>query len=349
MTEQNLPAPLVPADVDLRNYPFTPIFRARLFGSAFHARSNDGEWRAGVTLWLKSWDQVPAGSLPDDDVDLCRLAELGRDLRSWKKVRAGALHGWIRCSDGRLYHRVVAEGVNEAWQGKQSQRDRTEKARQARLSQKQSQPKRDDHDRPVTKSVTDTVTASNRKGKGDREGEGLPPKPPADDFSVSPEAKAIIAAFDEERVKAFGSERKRAWPDASDGVIAQRWADAGANADFCRGVFAAILQRRNGKGREPPNSLSYFENPIAEALAARSAPMPVVNGNGHAPADTPPHRVLLWRGRLATWLQSGTWERDWNIHDCPTSVVNEYRDRLRAKPPPGTRVARETPDGEAAE
>ena len=30
----------------------------------------------GGTLWLKSWDQVPAGSLPDDDVDLCRLAEL---------------------------------------------------------------------------------------------------------------------------------------------------------------------------------------------------------------------------------------------------------------------------------
>jgi hypothetical protein len=72
------------------------------------------------------------------------------------------------------------------------------------------------------------------------------------------------------------------------------------------------------------------------------------NGNGHAPADAPPHRVLLWQGRLATWLESGTWDKGWSIHDCPTAVVNEYRDRLKLKPPPGTRVARETPDGEAA-
>lgn len=112
----DLPEPLVPHEVDLRDFPFTPIFRARLFGSAFHARSSDAEWRAGVTLWLKSWDQVPAGTLPTDDIDLCRLAELGRDLRAWAKVKKGALHGWVECSDGRLHHRVVAEGILEAWQ-----------------------------------------------------------------------------------------------------------------------------------------------------------------------------------------------------------------------------------------
>lgn len=113
MTE--LPAPLVPHEVDLRDFPFTPIFRARLFGSSFHARANDAAWRAGVTLWLKSWDQVPAGTLPDDDIDLCRLAELGRDLKAWKRVKEAALHGWSKRSDGRLHHRVVAEGVLEAW------------------------------------------------------------------------------------------------------------------------------------------------------------------------------------------------------------------------------------------
>ena len=111
-----LPEPLVPAEVDLRDFSFTPMFRARLFGSTFHARTTDSEWRAGVTLWLKSWDQVPAGTLPDDDIDLCRLAEFGRDIKSWKKVRDGALHGWVKCSDRRLHHRVVAEGVLEAWQ-----------------------------------------------------------------------------------------------------------------------------------------------------------------------------------------------------------------------------------------
>ncbi|HGM8473132.1 TPA: DUF1376 domain-containing protein [Pseudomonas aeruginosa] len=81
-----------------------PLDIARLFGSEFHARASDGEWRAGLTLWLKSYHQVPAGSLPDDDVALARLAEYGRDLKSWRAVKDGALHGWVKCSDGRLYH-----------------------------------------------------------------------------------------------------------------------------------------------------------------------------------------------------------------------------------------------------
>ncbi len=118
----DLPSPLVPAEVDLRDFPFTPMYRARLFGSAFHARASDAEWRAGVTLWLKSQDQVPAGSLPGDDVELCRLAELGRDSRTWNKIRARALHGWTACSDGRLYHAVTAEVVLEAWIEKLLQR-----------------------------------------------------------------------------------------------------------------------------------------------------------------------------------------------------------------------------------
>lgn len=119
-----LPDPLVPPEVDLRDFQFTPIFRARLFGSSFHARSSDAEWRAGVTLWMKSWDQVPAGTLPDDDIDLCRLAEFGRDMKGWAKVRAGALHGWCKCTDGRLHHAVVAQGVLEAWGKRKSAKHR---------------------------------------------------------------------------------------------------------------------------------------------------------------------------------------------------------------------------------
>lgn len=155
-----LPEPLVTAEVDLRDFAFTPMYRARLFGSAFHARVTDAEWRAGVTLWLKSQDQAPSGSLPDDDIDLCRLAELGRDLKTWRKIRPGALRGWVKCSDGRLYHRVIAEIVTAQWKGKQAQRDRTEKARLARQSQR------------AQTSVTDTK----REGQGevrDSEGTGI--------------------------------------------------------------------------------------------------------------------------------------------------------------------------------
>lgn len=131
-----LPSPPVSPDADLRDFQYTPIFRSRLFGSSFHARASDAEWRAGVTLWLKSWDQMPPGSLPDDDIDLCRLAEFGRDMKEWKRVKDGALHGWFKCSDGRLYHSVVAEGVNEAIARKKAQREKTLKARIAALQKR---------------------------------------------------------------------------------------------------------------------------------------------------------------------------------------------------------------------
>lgn len=129
-------APLTPVAGDLRDFPHVPIFRAKLFGSTFHAQANDAEWRAGVTLWLKAWDQVPAGSLPCDDVSLCRLAELGRDIKSWLKVKTIALHGWAECSDGRLYHPTVADGVNNALAVKVAQRSKTANARIAGLTKK---------------------------------------------------------------------------------------------------------------------------------------------------------------------------------------------------------------------
>ncbi|WP_454915002.1 DUF1376 domain-containing protein [Xanthobacter sediminis] len=127
MTDQggSLPHPLVPPDADLRDFPFMPVDIARLFGSEFHGQSSDTEWRAGVTLWLKSYHQVPAASLPADDVQLARLAEFGRDIRGWKKVRSKALRGWTECRDGRLYHPVVAEKALEAWIGRLSQRIRS--------------------------------------------------------------------------------------------------------------------------------------------------------------------------------------------------------------------------------
>lgn len=144
-------APLTPADCDLRDFAFMPLDIVRIFGSEFHATANDAEWRAGVTLWLKSFHQVPAGSLPDDDVVLARLAEMGRDVRGWRKVRSVAMRGWRRCDDGRLYHPVVAEKVNEAWDRKMLARERGKKGNEARwgrirgrLEQEKSKTTQDD-------------------------------------------------------------------------------------------------------------------------------------------------------------------------------------------------------------
>jgi uncharacterized protein DUF1376 len=111
-----LPAPPTSADTNLNGYEFMPILVARLFGSEFHNKANPIEWRAGVTLWLKSWHQVPAGSLPDDDEVLFRLAELGKwcSYRQWMQLRSMVLHNWVKCSDGRLYHPVISQEVEKA-------------------------------------------------------------------------------------------------------------------------------------------------------------------------------------------------------------------------------------------
>ena len=102
----------IPADADLRGFRTTPIFRVKLFNSWFEAHASDAEWRAGVTLWLKSWDQVPAGSLPNNDVELARLTN--RPLKAWLRVRDIALHRWSLHNDGRLYHPVVTDSVLSA-------------------------------------------------------------------------------------------------------------------------------------------------------------------------------------------------------------------------------------------
>lgn len=167
------PLPLVPADVDLRDFPFTPIFRARLFGSEFHANATDGEWRAGVTLWLKSWDQVPAGTLPTDDIALCRLAELGRDMKTWKKLKDRALRGWRECTDGRLHHAVVAAGVLEAWGKRRSASSKGKAGASARWGTSNAPATNSDSTGNATATVENgTGNAQAMPGDGNRQGQG---------------------------------------------------------------------------------------------------------------------------------------------------------------------------------
>lgn len=111
--------PLTPADCDLRDFPFMPLDVVRLRDSDLTAMETAEAFRAAVMLWCASWHQLPAASLPDDNRVLANLAGYGRVVKEFEKERDGALRGWVRCSDGRLYHPVVAEKAMIAWQAKQ--------------------------------------------------------------------------------------------------------------------------------------------------------------------------------------------------------------------------------------
>lgn len=111
-----LPAPMVPADIDLRGTTWMPLLGARLFNSDFELHATDAEFRRGLRLWWAAWHQVPAGSLPDSDRAQAKLAGFEDESSpTWKKVKKRALDGFVLCSDGRLYHPVIAEQAVKLW------------------------------------------------------------------------------------------------------------------------------------------------------------------------------------------------------------------------------------------
>src|SRR5258708_2302693 len=128
--------PLVPANVDLRDFPFMPLDVLRLRDSDLATLATGEEFKAAVLLWCASWHQVPASSLPNDDRWLARPSGAGT---AWKRVRREALRGFVPCDDGRLYHSVIAEKALAAWNSKQAHRARTMQARLAALMKRRNE------------------------------------------------------------------------------------------------------------------------------------------------------------------------------------------------------------------
>ncbi len=55
------------------------------------------------------------------------------------------------------------------------------------------------------------------------------------------------------------------------------WLDAGADKELITETLKVTLARKKGA---PPNTLAYFEQPIADAIAAKNNPLPKGNPNG---------------------------------------------------------------------
>lgn len=212
---------LVPADCDLQDFPFMPLHVARLRDSDLAAEEDPEACWYAVLLWAASWHQLPAASLPDSDTVLCKLIGLGRDLKTWRKHRAAALRGFVKCEDGRLYHPVVVEQALDAWKSKLEQRWRTECARVRKFNQRNStehaQPTLEDfvsRDFPLSvpfmsRGQVDDVTrdkgdvshgtsqgqvsdiGSKRQGQGQGQGNIEEEAPPTPSNSTEPEPAAL--------------------------------------------------------------------------------------------------------------------------------------------------------------
>lgn len=117
--------PLTPLDCDLRDFGHMPLDVRKFRDSDLVALEEPEAIVAAIMLWGASWHQIPAASLPSDDRVLAQLAGYGRAVPAFRKVKDGALRGFVQCSDGRLYHPLVAEKARTAWEGKLRQRWRT--------------------------------------------------------------------------------------------------------------------------------------------------------------------------------------------------------------------------------
>lgn len=116
--EGQLPDPPLPATVDLRMFRRMPLDVLRLRDSDIARAENAEGFRCAVLAWCVSWHQVPASSLPDDNRALADLLGIGRTPRAvkeWLLLRETALRGFVKCSDGKLYHLVVAEMAIDSW------------------------------------------------------------------------------------------------------------------------------------------------------------------------------------------------------------------------------------------
>jgi hypothetical protein len=191
MTE--LPAPLTTPDCDLRDFQFMPLLIARLRRSKAWLKCKRRPELAFymINLWTAAWHETPAASLEDDDDVLADLAMC--DPAKWQKMRADVLHGWVKCSDGRLYHRVIAEQATEAWRHRTGYRERLSKAREAREAKRNGRSTGtvtgsmiETITEPITGGVTDDITATVTEQrieqstvlKGQGQGQGQVQEPP---------------------------------------------------------------------------------------------------------------------------------------------------------------------------
>lgn len=306
------PAPFVSSDIDVRDLDGFMLNVERLLASELVAIGSAEECWHAFMLWCRAWKQLPAGSLPNDERVLASFSGAGK---RWSKVREVALHGWVLCSDGRLYHRFVAGEVMRAWQRKLAYRTRREADRE-RLSEWRKKQKRNGSE---TASETAFVAEDTGQGQGhiqeqDNDESSLRSDSSAAD-AARPIAEGMLAIWKEECAGALSipskltPERIRA--------CAARWKDmfersADCWRTHCRAIMASDFLRGEGGGWRADFDFALSKTKIlwvregkyggssqAKGTNGRNGPAPYEHATA-GPKGPPPKPEELWpdlRGR----------------------------------------------------
>ena len=184
---ENPPAPLVPSEVDLKKLDGFMLDTVALLGSELVALSTGEEFKAAVLLWCRAWKQRPACSLPDNDRVLASFAMVAPSR--WRKVKIMALHGFIKCADGRLYHPVLAK---DALRADAARRQRSEAIKKRWEKEHGKSTEHDTEEiRPYYETATKTIPTVVRDGTG-RDGTKEGKKEPASQDGEPPSLEAEV-------------------------------------------------------------------------------------------------------------------------------------------------------------
>jgi uncharacterized protein YdaU (DUF1376 family) len=170
----DLPPPLVEADVDCTDLDGFYLNVERLMSSELLALHGNEIIGAAVLLWCRAWKQRPAASLPDDDRINAAFARLS--LKKFREVKDAVMRGFVKCSDGRLYHVFLSKVATDAFRRKVAFQNKrwadAERLRQWRGSRKETADVAPGtRDETQNETHVETRFVADRNGK-EGEGEG---------------------------------------------------------------------------------------------------------------------------------------------------------------------------------
>lgn len=294
-----------------------PLDVARLRDSELASNETPEACWGAVLLWCASWHQVPAASMPDDDKWIAKqagYAQRGKIDKAWADVRAGALRGWVKCDDGRLYHPVVAEKAREAWQAKLEQRWRTECGRIKKHNDRHAganvpkpsfeewlalgcpvgQPLFVPMDTPPPSVGQGGETHSKRQGEGQGQGQG--------DFYSDPNGSGAAAA--PPPVDKSTEDKRAAWRDCGRWMVASGMAEVTARevmGKVLKDFPAAAIDAFTAAAKQPvtPDPKSYLIATAQRLAGERRDPVTVPSDDADRTKAELERRDAEWRAAQA--------------------------------------------------
>lgn len=303
--------------MDLTDFQFMPLYIGRLQKSKAWLRCKRQPELAFymLNLWLRSWHEIPAGTIENDDDVLADAAMCTPD--KWDRIKAKVLAGWETTEDGRLQHPVVAEIAVKSWADKQEYRRKKEEERLRKAAKRAQSSNGNDPDDPDVsggqpadiQQTGDGIPAEIAlKGKGKGEVRD----------SVSNTSKTRGQVLDgDEKSRRFDLVRSamNIHPDDTSWSGIKPWLEMWEvrAADFDADVLATILSVMSKKPANfTPMAMNYFDAAVQQNFDARVRRAELPAPESTLPTAPVNQEESRWNARLAGYRKGNPWDADRN-------------------------------------